>query len=72
MKDLVFHSYEQDLAQLRLARIQNGVHPDYVNGHPKHAEKTGAVSQVSGGLRRKPKVRAQRSASTERGRKNTR
>lgn len=46
MKDLVFNSYEQDLKQLRLARVQNGVHPDYVNGHPKHAEKTG--SPISG------------------------
>ena len=25
----------------RLARIQNGAHPDYKNGHPKHAEKFG-------------------------------
>jgi hypothetical protein len=25
--------------QLRLARIQNGTHPDYQNGHPKDAEK---------------------------------
>lgn len=25
--------------QLRLARIQNGVHPDYKNGNPKDAEK---------------------------------
>lgn len=26
-------------AQLRLARIHNGAHPDYQNGHPKDAEK---------------------------------
>lgn len=25
--------------QLRLARIANGKHPDYVNGNPKDAEK---------------------------------
>lgn len=25
--------------QLRLARIQNGKHPEYTNGHPKDAEK---------------------------------
>lgn len=29
----------QEEITLRLARIQNGVHPDYVNGHPKAAEK---------------------------------
>lgn len=28
-------------AQLRLARIANGVDPKYKNGHPKHKEKTG-------------------------------
>jgi len=26
-------------AQLRLARITNGVHPDYINGNPKDKEK---------------------------------
>jgi hypothetical protein len=26
-------------AQLRLARIQNGAHPDYKNGNPKDREK---------------------------------
>ena len=26
-------------AQLRLARIANGAHPDYKNGHPKDREK---------------------------------
>lgn len=41
MKDLVFSSYERDLRQLRLARIQNGKHPDYADGHAKSAEKTG-------------------------------
>lgn len=25
--------------ELRLARIQNGKHPEYQNGHPKDAEK---------------------------------
>ena len=59
MKDLVFHSYAQDLAQLRLARIQNGVHPDYANGHPKHAEKTGAASQISGVKRKRLTARRQ-------------
>lgn len=29
-------------AELRLARIFNGVEPDYINGHPKHKEKTGS------------------------------
>lgn len=26
-------------AELRLARITNGVHPEYINGHPKDREK---------------------------------
>lgn len=25
--------------ELRLAQIMNGTHPDYINGHPKDAEK---------------------------------
>lgn len=33
------HALRQEEATLRLARIQNGVHPDYINGHPKAAEK---------------------------------
>lgn len=30
---------QKEAATLRLARIQNGTHPDYKNGHPKSAEK---------------------------------
>lgn len=30
---------EKENAELRLARIHNGVHPDYKNGHPKDSEK---------------------------------
>lgn len=30
---------EKEEAELRLARIMNGAHPDYQNGHPKDAEK---------------------------------
>lgn len=31
----------REQAAVRLARITNGTHPDYINGHPKSAEKTG-------------------------------
>lgn len=31
--------YFRDQATLRLARITNGVHPDYINGSPKGREK---------------------------------
>lgn len=30
---------EKEDAVLRLARIQNGAHPDFKNGHPKSKEK---------------------------------
>lgn len=29
----------KEACELRLAMIQNGAHPDYINGHPKDAEK---------------------------------
>jgi hypothetical protein len=30
---------QKEAATLRLARIHNGTHPDYKNGHPKAEEK---------------------------------
>lgn len=33
---------EAEQRQLRRARIQNGAHPDYRNGHPKSSEKRGS------------------------------
>ena len=35
---------QKEAAQLRLARIQNGTHPDFANGHPKDAEKGRKIS----------------------------
>lgn len=37
--DVVAAFKQNEERALRLARIQNGTHPDFLNGHPKDQEK---------------------------------